>query len=408
MAPKQHCKIVKVPLEKGQIDLPASFPRMPVLYLELLENKAKIKQDLINKPYLPDTNIQPMSTRVSHEDDEMYNDNSPDSPRRRDIDHYSTHSVSSESSYSSKSDTDPITDTDTLTSKSSNDDDLAGRLREILDEDGSSDKNFRDDDKYSRKREKYHSNKLDDPYYHRRHEEQAIQAPTLDELKAQGVYQDKPGLRDINYIPMNEQEEEDAKRELMFKFEVLRKKKNVDANIPEFSLHSDLYSMQKTYESTVRKISLDSTVDSYKKYLNYGFMFVEFVFGYWLNFDMDGFSKQQFISMNSYEDLLIEMGEKSYVPTGSRWPVEVRLSGLILINTAMFIVGKMMMRKSGINVMSMMNNMNNIPTTGASQTSRRKRKMRGPAIDVDDLPDFENINKTTDTQSQDENIDDIE
>ena len=50
---QKNIKIIKVPNEEKFIDRPQVFPRMPRLYLELLENKAKIKQDLINKDYIP-------------------------------------------------------------------------------------------------------------------------------------------------------------------------------------------------------------------------------------------------------------------------------------------------------------------------------------------------------------------
>ena len=85
--------------------------------------------------------------------------------------------------------------------------------------------------------------------------------------------------------------------------------------------------------------------------------------------------------LKSYDKLLIELGEKSYVPEGSDWPVEIRLLFLIVVNAAFFIVGKMLMKRTGSNIFSMMNGMNSKPA------AQNKRKMRGPDINVDDLPD---------------------
>ena len=181
---------------------------------------------------------------------------------------------------------------------------------------------------------------------------------------------------------MSEQEEEDLKRELLFKFELLKKSYR-DADVPEFNIHSDYKTMDRSYESAVRRLSLDSTVESYKTYMIGGFMLVEYILGGWLKFDMQGFTQQQIINMSSYERLLIELGEKSYIPGGSDWPIEVRLLFLIIINAAVFIVSKMIMKKTGSNVLSMMNSMN-APTLSSAS---KKRKMRGPEIDLNDIPE---------------------
>ena len=215
-------------------------------------------------------------------------------------------------------------------------------------------------------------------------QEKKYEAPTLEELKNQGVYRQENNLRDINQADIGDQDIEDRKRELLFKFELLRKS-YPNATVPEFSIHSDYITMQRSYDDSVRRLSLDSTVENYKTYLIGGFMLTEFVFGNFLGFDMQGFTQQQIVSMNSYEKLLIELGEKSYVPTGSKWPVELRLLFLIIMNAAFFIVSKMILKKTGANLMGMINSMNS--SSNKESNPQVKRKMKGPNIDINDIPE---------------------
>lgn len=356
--PKTDVKIIKVKKAKEPVDRPPLFPFMPVMYLELLENKEKIKQDLINKPYVPNNfNTNSDITSAKMPPPKVPND---------------TLSLGEDSDVETSSDISSISDSvsslkekrkrTSINASSSSGDDLAERLQELLED---SDSDSTKTDKYSRSRERY----------------QPPVAPTLAELEQKGVYNQTNHVRDINNISMSEKEDEDAKRELLFKFDLLKKSYQDNSNIPEYNIYTDLPTIQKGYESAVRRLSLDSTVENYKKYLMYGFMMVEFVFGNWLGFNMQGFTQQQMMSMNNYEKLLIELGEKSYVPSGSKWPVELRLLFLIIINAAMFIVGKMITERTGSNIMSMMNTMNKTPRPA----SKPKRRMKGPGINPDDI-----------------------
>jgi len=49
----RRLNIVKVPLDYYPNNYPARFPPMPILYLELLENKDKVKKDIRTKDYVP-------------------------------------------------------------------------------------------------------------------------------------------------------------------------------------------------------------------------------------------------------------------------------------------------------------------------------------------------------------------
>ena len=433
-------RVIKLPAEKTYRDYPQSFPKMPRLYLEIIENKAKIKQDLINKEHIPKSpsvasdrvsRVEQESDREDYEDfrkdrsrnklkridDENKFDYDGDEDRyrkkdkRRDDVSIREDRDDRDDDVSRRDDRDRDDDVskrdsdDDVSRRDDDEDDyrrrdreddsddaksnfseksevLSVRLRELLDD--VSDINSEDSfgsrrENFSKSNDKYTKKRTDDRY--------SKKPPTLSELQKRGSYSQSKELRDINNTTSSEINEEDKKREILFKFDLL-KKSYPTATIPEYTIHTDLVMMTKSYEDCVRRLSLDSSVETYKTYLVYGFMGCEFVFGNFLKFDMEGFTQQQILNMNSYEKLLIELGEKSYVPTGSKWPVEVRLFFIVIMNAAFFIVGKMIMKKTGSNIMNMINNMNNrVPTA----TGVKKQKMKGPSIDMSDMPDLNEV-----------------
>ncbi len=550
--PKQKIKIIKISNENKFIDRPKAFPRLPRLYLELLENKTKIKQDLINKEYAVinkskspeknkyknlenrldkifnkkeenkeedneeenksesnnednfieeenegnEENIEKEDTKkrnkknkkerikkekediiyeeiedkdeINNKDytnnkddkdeieDEKYDreerdderdnerddekdderddekdderDNERDNERDdekddieyreerklnrkdkyrenkkykndSDNDSYKEEDRYSEDKYSEKEkrrkDNDSIKSVESIKDDDlSSVDNLSVRINELLEDDS---KHSTVQSKYSRKyskkdkysiNSKYDTRSVNTPYKKMPKIEEKTDKkmpPSLAELEAQGGYVPKKELRNIEQVPVNEQEEEDQKREIIFKFELL-KKSYPSATIPEYTIHSDFREMKKTYETTVRKLSLESSVENYKTYLIGGFMACEFVLGNFLKFDMQGFTQQQILSMNSYEKLLIELGEKSYVPSDKKWPVELRLLFMIIMNAAFFIISKMIMKKTGANLLGMINSMN-VTQHQPVQPQGKKRRMKGPDIDLDNLPD---------------------
>jgi hypothetical protein len=359
---------------------PKKFPRMPNMYLELIENKGKIKIDLVNQEYKPeqvDRDRERERERSSNEDNDGKEDRERRDDRNEDRERRDDRNEDREKRDDRNEDRERRDDRsedreDHEDRERRDDNDDRGdrddkRSRERSDKSPPKDE---DDGLSSRLKELLRDNRSPDNGRDRDGDDDRIYtAPRLSEI-AGGINLQRKIIPDISRN--NTQDDEDLKRELLFKFDLLRKSYK-NANIPEFTIHSDYATMQRTYDSTIRQVNVDSNIETYKSYLITGFYITEFVLGYWLKFDMQDFTKQQIVNMNKYEHLLIELGEKNYVPEGSKWPVEIRLLFTILINAAIFIITKMVMKKIGGSLFG---------TSDETMQQAPKRRMRGPEINL--------------------------
>jgi hypothetical protein len=388
MSKNRKTEVVKIPRDTKPIPRPQTFPRMPRLYLELIQNNTKVKQDKIGIEYIHvyDTNEtnETRDTRETYETRET-SPPEPTDPLSMLVDDDSiTSSVRSRNSKSKLGDESDrersIASVSSVGSRSAGEGSISKRLEDLLGDDKSTSTTRSNRDKYKKVRNRSGASieeKFDKV------------APSYAELEAAGAFVPRREYKDISTEPEIEINQDDMKRELLFKFELLRKS-YPETTIPEYTVHTDYKTMVISYEDCVRRLSLDSSVESFKQYLIYAFMALEFGLGKFLKIDMEGFTQQQIISMSSYEKLLIELGEKSYVPEGSEWSVEVRLLGLVLMNTAFFVVSKMIMDNTNVNLVNMMNGMTGGTASKSTEPDDveplpRKKGMKPPSFDLSDL-----------------------
>jgi hypothetical protein len=308
--------IERIPLATHEKILPSkNFPFMPILYLELLENKTKVRKEYLNKYYVPPVaepvlkssprdqskTTSPPPPLTENKVDEGPNDNEDDD---REVTVDSAQSpVSPPHTNKDEDDADPV----------------AEQLDNLLGED--------------RKEESQPTN--DNP-------------PTLLEL-----HQKKKIT--LNNYSEDDEEAQKERNSVYFKYEVLRRM-HPNAHIPEFTMYSDPKLMSQKYEMLTKKLSLESSVENWKRYMIVFVMGCEVLLGK-INFDMEGFAQQQIMSMSTYDQLLVEMAEKSYVPSGSsKWSPEIRLLMMLTMNVVLFVVSKMIFKKTGTNLLGTINN----------------------------------------------------
>ena len=194
----------------------------------------------------------------------------------------------------------------------------------------------------------------------------------------------------------HEEREEKEKEEYIWRFRILKKKyKSPQISIPIFNEHSDLQMMKTAYNRTIRELYLDDAVETYRTYLVGGFILMEFVCIQWVGIDLSGFTLQQTRIMYKYDRLLIELGEKSYNRWGMNLPVEIRLIGFIILQAGIFYLGKIISDKFGNSVAELFKGITGQPPDQVASTSQtsstakqnppKKKRMRGPKIRPEDI-----------------------
>lgn len=423
MAPKIKKKIIinKIPLDYPPIDHPKNFPFMPQLYLELLENKKKVKPELKNQEYVPlekpinneryqeperleiksghknDRNNAKSPTqselriKASEREFRKSRDKSKHSYKKshkkshRKSNHHSQHKHSHHSQHKRSHHSQRKRHShrkhrrEKSNKKSYSKRDRSNKIRGKHSKRKSAQLHefLRKSHSRSKRSSKRSSSKRSSKKSSKRGSSKQRHAPKLSEVESK--FPNPNGYKDVSRVPKNEFDELQVKRDYMFKFELLKRSyKNfvIPADINEYS---PLQTIVKTYDFTIKRLTLDASVENYKKYLTGGFMFMEFM-GKTIGFDMEGYTAQQLMSMNQYEKLLIELGEKQHISIKSKWPVELRLIGMVIINTAIFIVAKMVMKTSGMNFMK-----TEEKEPPKQESAAPKRKMKGPSFNINDI-----------------------
>ncbi len=324
-------------------------------------------------------------------------------------------------------------DEDRRDERRSRDDDDRRDERRSRDDDRRDERRSRDDDRRDdRKNESPLSKMLkgeeDTPSNNKEPEQSSQQAqtsqnrvnnipPSLSEITEGKVQVDSNGIRSLDYITTDERDEQEKKRDLLNKFVKLKKEYN-NAHIPNHTEHTDLITLQKDYNSIKKQLEIDAKALRYKQWLLYSFLGLEILL---LNFgsfdDIRGFYNYQKNCVNQYESLLFELGEKNYIQDEKKWPVEIRLIGVVAMNAAFFIGGKWAERKYGVNILTLFNPMNIPPPPPQAQFQpqqpqfqpqqpqqqfqprqqspvgftpfvnppQQKPKMRGPEFDFEDI-----------------------
>lgn len=137
--------------------------------------------------------------------------------------------------------------------------------------------------------------------------------------------------------PETIEDEMELKQNLIAKVNMLRHvHKTMD--IPYVSMNQEYKVIKAEYDNLLKTLNICSKQEKYRLFLKAGFAAVEFFLGKVFKLQMEGFAKEQIENIERYDELLLELGEKNYVADApEKFPVEVRLLGMIVVQAAMFV-----------------------------------------------------------------------
>ena len=159
--------------------------------------------------------------------------------------------------------------------------------------------------------------------------------------------------------------------------------KDKGIRIPRFTEESDLDEMNDYYEMKSSDLRRHKGVRTMRKVVTTGASLVEFVFGKWnpLNLELEGWSESMNENITDFDDVFEEFAEK-YFKERSKFPVELRLLGLILWSALSFHFSNQMaknMMKNGGKFMGMsMSDMGNM--FGMNRTPQPESNMQASPV----------------------------
>jgi len=212
-----------------------------------------------------------------------------------------------------------------------------------------------------------------------------------------------------------EETEREKKRRILRRLRTL-KKINPEFNIPgDFDENDDLELMQSTLDDIVYDLKLDQSLAIYRTVLQGYFGGVELLAGF-LDYDMVGFAGHQMKMMRRYDSLLMELAEKNSGGWASNLPIELRLLGMVLINTAVYFLFRYIFNKKGApQAHAFMGVVDALPSFDAKPAAAptaatpgetpaaptpAPRTFRGPSVNLKDIE--KEIGSTSDSESEEE------